>query len=120
MTDAIIIILLLFVIILAVKSTAKRATGSCCGTGDGEKKIKIADKDKSHYPYKLNMEIEGMRCGNCATRVHNALNSLDGVMAKVNLEKHQAEIWTKEEPNEETLENAVSLIGYRVTRIIRV
>ena len=120
MANAIIIIALLILCILGVKSFTKRATQGCCGTGDGEKKIKIADKDKSHYPHKLMMEIEGMHCGHCETRVHNALNSIDGVMAKVSVEKHHAEIWTKEEPDEENLKTVVSKLGYRVIRITRV
>ena len=32
------------------------------------------------------MKIEGMSCGHCSARVEQALNAIDGVSAKVNLE----------------------------------
>lgn len=36
------------------------------------------------------MKIEGMTCGHCQARVEKALNSLDGISARVDLKKKQA------------------------------
>ena len=36
------------------------------------KKVKVKDKDPSHYPYEKILKIDGMTCGNCANRVENA------------------------------------------------
>ena len=38
------------------------------------------------------MIIEGMSCGHCSARVEKALNALEGVSAKVDLENKCAEI----------------------------
>lgn len=40
------------IVILGVRSYMKRVSSGCCGSGGGGtvKKIRVPDKDKSHYP----------------------------------------------------------------------
>ena len=60
-----------------------RVGGGCCGEREAApKRVRVRDRDKRHYPYVLEVTIDGMVCANCARRVENALNSLDGVWAR--------------------------------------
>lgn len=43
------------------------------------KKIRPADKQKSHYLHTYKLEIEGMTCSNCSTRIENAFNTREAV-----------------------------------------
>ena len=58
--------------------------------------MKVRDKDKSHYPYSRLLKVDGMSCGNCASHVENALNSLEGAWAQVDLEKGEALVRMKQ------------------------
>lgn len=117
-STAIIVVGLVVICILSVKSYMKKLRNGCCGSGDGpEKKVKIADKNKEHYPYTVSATIDGMVCGNCATRVENALNRMEGVWAKVDLSQKQATILSKEPLKEEEIKGAVRQVGYTVMKI---
>lgn len=118
MATAIIVVILVLICIFSLKSYLKKLRGGCCGAGgDGpEKKVKVADRNKEHYPYQATAEIDGMVCGNCATRVENALNSMDGVWAKVDLSKKQAAILSKQLLDEQEVRSAVRGQGYTVIK----
>lgn len=80
--------LLSLVFVYAIYSYVRklRQGGGCCGGHEpAEKKVKVADRDKRHYPYTVTLTVDGMTCGNCVRRVENALNRLDGVWAEVDL-----------------------------------
>ena len=61
-----------------------------------------------------------MSCGNCAIRVENALNAMEGVWARVNLESGEASVYMKQEYGDKALKDAVKACGYTVFRIERV
>ncbi len=63
------------------------------------------------------IEINGMHCEKCATRVANALNEIEGVHANVNLAKKKAEVSIKGEVSDEDLKNAVTSVGFEVGNI---
>lgn len=54
-----------------------------------------------------------MTCKNCATRVENAFNSIDGFYASVNLKKNQATILMKENKDDALLRQIVRDAGYK-------
>ena len=83
MSTALICILLLVVAVFGIKSYMKRLAYGCCSSGG---------KDPSHYPYRRIMKVDGMSCDSCAVRVENALNSLEGVWARVDLKTKEADI----------------------------
>ena len=114
MATFIICLILLCICIFSVKSYMKKLSRGCCGAG-GEgrtKKIRVADKDPSHYPYQAALTVEGMTCQNCAARVENALNSLEGVWASVDLSKKQAQIRMKEQLPKDRLKEVIRQAGY--------
>ncbi len=61
------------------------------------------------------LTIEGMSCGHCTARVEKALNKLDGVIAKVDLEG--ADVSANQSITNEMLTKQVEDAGYRVVRI---
>lgn len=95
-----------------------RHGGGCCGEHDAaEKKVRVTDRNQSHYPYALTLTIDGMTCGNCTRRVENALNRLDGVWATVDLGERRAYVRLKHSPDEIALKQAVRDSGYTVLSI---
>ncbi len=60
------------------------------------------------------MKIEGMACGHCSARVEKALNAIDGVSAKVDLEAKTAAITLTEPVDDQVLIQAVTDAGYEV------
>ncbi len=63
------------------------------------------------------MMIEGMSCGHCSARVEKALNALEGVSAKVDLEAKCAAISTEGKVSDEQLKAAVVDAGYEVVSL---
>lgn len=109
-----IILVIVLICIYSIKSYMKKLQSGCCGGESDEKRVRVRDKNPSHYPYEVNMTIKGMTCSHCKLRVENALNSLEGVWAKVDLDKGIALIRMKSEISEEMLERAVKDAGYQV------
>ena len=108
MSTALICILLLVAAVLGIKSYMKRLAYSCCSSGG---------KDPSHYPYRRIMKVDGMSCASCTVRVENALNSLEGVWARVDLKTKEADIRMKQEYDDKILTEAVKGSGYTVLQI---
>lgn len=63
------------------------------------------------------MIIEGMSCGHCSARVEKALNALEGVSAKVDLENKCAEITVTGNIDDAVLTKAVTDAGYDVISV---
>ncbi|MFZ4726418.1 MAG: heavy-metal-associated domain-containing protein [Paludibacter sp.] len=61
--------------------------------------------------------IKGMSCGHCSARVEKVLNAIDGVEAKVDLDKNSATLKLSKEISDETLKTAVDNIGYEVVDV---
>ena len=61
------------------------------------------------------MKIEGMMCLHCASRVESVLNAIEGVSAKVDLEKKTATVTG--DVSDEVLRKAVTDAGYEVVSI---
>lgn len=116
MENVIIVLIIVIVCIFGVKSYAKRLTQGCCRAGgDSEKKIRVRDKNKDHYPYCVKIYVEGMTCSRCKERVENAFNREEGVWAVVNLKENSAMIRMKKELSEAELRRIVQRAGYAVT-----
>lgn len=119
-------VVVLVVILVAAAFAGWRAVNvfigkkDCCG-GEGScsshprtKNVKVQDTDKSHYPYSTTLAIGGMTCDNCRRNVENALNSVPGTWASVDLTSKVANVLSKQPVDEKALEAAVDKAGYRV------
>lgn len=112
MSTFIICLILLLICFIAIRSMRKRATSGCCDTGDQEKRIKVKDKNKSHYPYQLELKVSGIHCQNCCIRIENAFNKKEGTFAKVNTDNNVLTILSKEELDSDQCIETVKSLGY--------
>lgn len=120
MGTTIIALIVILICVYGVYSYVRklRRGGSCCGEQEAlEKKVRVEDKDRSHYPYTFVLTIDGMTCSNCVRRVENALNRLQGVWAQVDLGSRTATLYLKQLLPEETLRRAVRETGYTVLEV---
>ena len=62
--------------------------------------------------------IEGMFCNHCKQHVEEALNSLDGVSATVDLKKKCAMVENTKNVSNQQIINAVENAGYKVKKIV--
>ena len=120
MSGTIIVVLILIAIaVVSVLSYAKKLRSGCCGASDEKvKRVRVTDRDKSHYPFSAVLTVDGMVCGNCAARVENALNELEGVWASADVEYGTVTVRMKQQLEERLLRNTVNHIGgYTVMKV---
>ncbi|MDL2323602.1 heavy metal translocating P-type ATPase [Ruminococcaceae bacterium OttesenSCG-928-A16] len=72
---------------------------------------------KENVQMKKTITIEGMTCGHCSGRVEQALNALEGVEAKVDLDAKTAEVTLQADVADDVLRKAVEEAGYQVISI---
>ena len=116
MSNIVICMVLAAMVICSMKCYWIRLSAGCCG-GSGQPyipKVKVKDHNRSHYPYIRLLKVEGMTCGNSAVSVENALNSIEGVWAKVNLLREEVTLHMKQEVDERVLQAAVRDAGYAI------
>lgn len=111
MQYAIFAIVLIVFAVFVIKSYTKKLASGCCGGGDAEKKVKVADKNRAHYPYAATLTVDGMMCPACETRVENALNAIDGVWAKASSSDGRVEVLMKTPVDEDAFRKGVNELG---------
>lgn len=119
MINFIIIALVVVIAAYGARRLVRRTKGeeSCCGGGDGTttfKEAHITDKDESHYPYTADYHVAGMSCDNCAKKVTNALDSIKGTWATVDLKGETAHVRSMSPIDADAYKNVVSEAGYRI------
>lgn len=82
-----------------------------------ETDIILHDENEGENVMKKEMIVEGMSCMHCSGRVEKALNEIDGVSAKVDLEKKTAYVDLTKDVSDEVLSKAVIDAGYDVVSI---
>ena len=115
MEDTIIIILLVVIMAAAVYGIVKRIRfgSSCCGSKTpADKKVRVRDRNKAHYPYHYLLKVDGMHCANCARRVENAFNRTEGRWARVDLATRSVSLLSKQEETESELAGITAAAGY--------
>ena len=95
-----------------VKCIGCPAGGSCPSAGKMKKK-----KLEGPVLGKKIMENSGMSCDQCVMNVTAMLNRIDGVSAEVNVSKGRAVVSYDREIGDDSLKDAVEMIGYQVTGI---
>lgn len=107
-------VLIIYGIYYTVQKFRGKAKSSCCGTPEVKAVRKVEDTDESHYPYVYKLTIDGMKCSNCALNVENALDSMDGVWARVSLGQREARVLSKAKHERADFEEALSKTAYEV------
>ncbi|MCR4938853.1 MAG: heavy-metal-associated domain-containing protein [Treponemataceae bacterium] len=104
-----VVVIILVVQLIAypmIKKIRKRET--CCGTT----KEKTPKKRLNRVAGKYVLSIEGMRCKNCERQVAKAINAIEGLSAKVSLEKNEAVISYEESPLEKEAVEAIQKLDF--------
>lgn len=90
--------------------------GSCCGKKSAKKakRVRVADTDEANYPYATDVPVGGMTCAKCVAAVENALNGIDGVWARVDLDAKNAHVLSKQPLDMARVKDVVRDAGYYV------
>lgn len=116
-SNIIIVILLAVILFLAIKYSIPhfKGEGGCCGGGSAVKKQKPKRIGKVIAVWHVG--IEGMMCENCEKRIHNTLNSIEGVNAKVLRSRSLAILKMDRDTDEALIRDTITKLGYTVTEI---
>ena len=115
MANIIIVLILVVAVVYGIYNYVHHLNhgGGCCGEHDAPaRKVKAADTNKSHYPHRLVMGVDGMTCQNCQRHVENALNILPDTLAEVDLRAQKVTVWTKADADEDAIRQAIRDAGY--------
>ena len=115
MANVIIVLILVVAVVYGIYNYVHHLNhgGGCCGEHDAPaRKVKAADTNKSHYPHRLVMGVDGMTCQNCQRHVENALNILPDTLAEVDLRAQKVTVWTKADADEDAIRQAIRDAGY--------
>ena len=108
-------LLVVYAVYYTIQKFRGKAKNSCCGGPELVAAPKVDDTDESHYPYHYTLSIDGMMCSNCARNVEKNLDAMDGVWARVNLGKNQADVLAKQPQAAEDFREALKKTDYIVT-----
>ena len=115
MANVIIVLILVVAVVYGIYNYVHHLNhgGGCCGEHDAPaRKVKAADTNKSHYPHRLVMGVDGMTCQNCQRHVENALNAMTDTLAEADLSAQKVTVWTKADADEGTIRQAIRDAGY--------
>ena len=116
LSNVLTVVIIAIILFFAIKNSIPhfKGEGTCCGGGGKGTLIKPKKLDKVIEVRKIG--IKGMHCENCSRRVQNALNSIDGINAKVRLSREIAIIKLGKEIDENVIEKVITDLGYEVKK----
>ena len=115
MANVIIVLILVVAVVYGIYNYVHHLNhgGGCCGEHDAPaRKVKAADTNKSHYPHRLVMGVDGMTCQNCQRHVENDLNAMTDTLAEADLSAQKVTVWTKADADEDAIRQAIRDAGY--------
>ena len=118
MTDIVIIAVVAVLLGVAVRHIYRsvRYGRSCCGNSMAkDKKIRVQDKNKAHYPYSYKLKVEGMVCAGCVRKVENTINADGRLWAKVDLEHKEVNVLAKKKMQREDFFEILKTTSYTMT-----
>ena len=120
MINVIIVLAVAAVVLLAARRYLRtlRRGGCGCGCSGGDAGSHVArptvpDTNEDHYPYAVDLTVEGMRCDHCLAAVETALDGLGGVWARASL-PDRVRVLSKDPIDPAALAAAVESAGYHV------
>lgn len=120
MINVVIVLAVVAVVLLAARRylrTLRRGGCGCgCSGGDAGSHVArptVADTNEAHYPYAVNLTVEGMHCEHCLAAVEAALDGIGGVWARASL-PDRVRVLSKDPIDQSVLVAAVEAAGYRV------
>lgn len=117
MINVVIVLAVAAVVLLAAHRYLRTLRRGGCGcSGGGESHVArptVADTNEAHYPYAVNLTVEGMHCEHCLAAVETALDGIGGVWARASL-PDRVRVLSKDPIDQSVLVAAVEAAGYRV------
>ena len=119
MINVIIVLAVVAVVLLAAQRylrTLRRGGCGCGCSGGGESHVTrptVADTNEAHYPYAVDLTVEGMHCDHCLAAVEAALDGIGGVWARAGL-PDRVRVLSKDPIDPVALAAAVGSAGYHV------
>lgn len=99
-------------------NTATAAKPMAALTPEAAPQTALSEQTQGDHIMEKVIVVEGMTCDHCRKRVEDALNAIDGVEAKVNLQEKKAFIKLDKAISETSLTGAVTEAGYTVSKIM--
>ena len=113
MADIIVVLIVIVLLGFALRGAIRHFKG-----GGGTGIIKTDDKElKNPVIGKKTVHIEGMTCEHCVQSVKKALNEIEGVSARVDLQKKEAVVSYDREIANDVLKKTVEKAGFQVVSI---
>ena len=118
MVDALVVLIVLVLLFFAMKGSVKhfKGEGSCCSSSSS-----LLSTEEKHLDGPVVAErvvrISGMHCQNCAERVRRALESIDGVSARVDWKAGIASVDMDRSVEDHELRKAAESAGYKVVSV---
>lgn len=108
-------LVIVVILVFAGRKTWQKITGkaSCCGGS----KEKVQTKKIKNVIGKKIVQVEGMHCVSCKNSVLKGLQALEGVSAKVSVEKKSAIISYNREISDEEITTVIEKRGFKVVAI---
>lgn len=118
MENAIIILVLIIVAVLALRSVLKRFARktSCCSSGSDYTPQKKRLKNVVNTRV---FQVEGMHCEKCAGRVMEVINDIPGVAGTVDLKKALLTVSYEEDVSDELLSARLERAGYKLGQEVK-
>ena len=112
MVDIIVIVVIAIIMAFALKGTIKhfKGEGACCG--GSHESLMIKPKALDHVVDTMVMDVNDIHCDNCATRISNSLNGLDGINASVNVKKKEVMVKSDHPLDHTMILNRIIRLGY--------
>ena len=113
----VIVAILAIIVVYTVFSYRKKLKSGCCGGEADVSAIKPKDSDKSHFPYKKKIFIQGMSCSNCKNRIENTFHKQEGFLMEVSLNDNVGILYLKQDTSNQAITHLIEDLGYNVTKI---
>mgnify|MGYP002801106690 FL=1 len=121
MADIIVLLIVAALLVFALKGAIRhfKGEGPCCGGGSGGSPSGSPRQKKMDGPVmgKKTVKIQGMHCDHCVASVTEAINSIDGASAKVDLKKEEAVVSYDRTLDDDKIRKAVEKAGFKVVSI---
>lgn len=115
MVDIIIILVVIILLGIALNESIKhfKGKGPCC---DASNIILASEKKILNSPIigEITLKITGMHCQNCINKITKAINSIDGLSTKVDLDLQEAVILYDRPFDKKRLYQVIEKSGYHV------
>ncbi len=121
MQNAVIILIIAVLLGVGIRHIYRsiRYGKTCCGSGKAmDKKVRVKDRNKANYPFSYKLKVEGMVCAGCARNVENAINSVDGLWARVDLEHKEVSVLSKREMDRGDFAGILSKTSYTLMDVV--